>query len=150
MHPFTDIVLHIALSNNTAFAVAGVVWPCLASHQAVPALPVASLSVFYGPSCRQVLLYAAGTSLPPGESSHPSDCCFCVVSSETVHRPPSGHICTLFCASTRPRFRREGAACSSTLFYPQCRVLSLVRKWLSCQLGLGLAVSDRKPRIIVT
>ena len=47
-------------------------------------------------------------------------------------------------------FRREGAACSSTLFYPQCRVLSLVCKWLSCQLGLGLAVSDRKPRIIVT
>lgn len=45
-------------------------------------------------------------------------------------------------------FRKEGAACSSTLFYPQ--VLSLVCKWLSCQLGLGLAVSDRKPRIIVT
>lgn len=96
MRRFPGTVLHIALRSNTAFAVAGVVWPCLASHRAVPALPVASLSLFYGPSCRRVFLYAATIFNSPlaGELSHPSDCCFRVVSSETMHCPPSGHICT--------------------------------------------------------
>lgn len=68
----------------------------LASRQAGPALPVAAPSLFHGASCRRVFLYAAAifSSPLPGESSHPSRCCFRVVSSETVHRPPSGHICT--------------------------------------------------------
>ena len=94
--PFPGTVLRIALRSNAASAVAGVAWPCLASRQAVPALPVASLSLFYGPSCRTVFLYATTIFNSPlaGESSHPSDCCFRVVPSEIVHRPPSGHICT--------------------------------------------------------